>query len=95
MKTLDGKNNEAIIFTDEVIDSIVSTRITDLLNTKMTNGLVVRIMPNVCSSFNNITGYSFVVRHDQPDTNPKAVRANSYRFNGTKTMARPVRPIKE
>lgn len=58
MKTLDGKNNEAIIFTDEDIDSIVSTRITDLLNTKMTNGLVVRIMPNVCSSFNNITGYT-------------------------------------
>ena len=48
-----------------------------------------------CVAFNNITGYSFVVRHDQPDTNPKAVRANSYRFNGTKTMARPVRPIKE
>ena len=48
-----------------------------------------------CVAFNNITGYSFVVRHDQPDTDPKAVRANSYRFNGTKTMARPVRPIKE
>ena len=48
-----------------------------------------------CVAFNNITGYSFVVRHDQPDTDPKAVRANSYRFNGTKTMARPVRPIRE
>ena len=48
-----------------------------------------------CVALDNITGYSFVVRHDQPDTNPKAVRANSYRFNGTKTMARPVRPIKE
>ena len=29
MKTINGKNNEAIIFTDEDIDSIVSTRITD------------------------------------------------------------------
>lgn len=48
-----------------------------------------------CVALSNITGYSFVVRHDQPDTDPKAVRANSYRFNGTKTMARPVRPIKE
>lgn len=48
-----------------------------------------------CVASSNITGYSFVVRHDQPDTDPKAVRANSYRFNGTKTMARPVRPIKE
>ena len=48
-----------------------------------------------CVALSNIAGYSFVVRHDQPDTNPKAVRANSYRFSGTKTMARPVRPIKE
>ena len=48
-----------------------------------------------CVSLNNITAYSFLVRHDQPDSNPKRVRANSYKFNGTKTMARPVRPIKE
>ena len=48
-----------------------------------------------CVALNNITGYSFLVRHDQPDENPKRVRANSYKFNGTKTMARPVRPIKE
>ena len=50
-----------------------------------------------CVSINETSACSFITRHDHPDydQNPKRVLANSYRFSGTKTMARPVRPIKE
>lgn len=42
-----------------------------------------------CASISNTSACSFVVRHDQPS----GIIANSYKFSGTKTMARPVRPI--
>lgn len=42
-----------------------------------------------CASMSNTSACSFVVRHDQPS----GIIANSYKFSGTKTMARPVRPI--
>ena len=43
-----------------------------------------------CVSISNISACSFVVRHDRQ---PEGIIANSYKFSGTKTMARPVRPI--
>ena len=43
-----------------------------------------------CVSMSNISACSFVVRHDRQ---PEGIIANSYKFSGTKTMARPVRPI--
>lgn len=43
-----------------------------------------------CVSMTNTSACSFVVRHDRQ---PEGIIANSYKFSGTKTMARPVRPI--
>lgn len=50
-----------------------------------------------CVALNNITSYSFVTRHDQTGEvgTYTGVIANSYRFLGTKTMARPVRCIED
>lgn len=50
-----------------------------------------------CVALKNITAYSFVTRHDQTGEvgTYTGVIANSYRFNGTKTMARPVRCIED
>jgi len=45
-----------------------------------------------CVSISNISACSFVVRHDRQ---PEGIIANSYKFSGTKTMARPVRPIED
>lgn len=44
-----------------------------------------------CISLNKITAYTLVIRQDWPS----GITAYSFGFNGTKTMARPVRPFKE
>ena len=45
-----------------------------------------------CVTINSTSACSFVVRHDQPESS-QSIIANSYKFSGTKTMARPIRPI--
>ena len=44
-----------------------------------------------CISLNKTTAYTLVIRKDSPS----GITAYSFGFNGTKTMARPVRPFKE